>query len=448
MDLLNTLFFTLLALGVLVTIHELGHFLVARWCGVKVLHFSVGFGKPLFSWVDKVGTQYSVSMIPLGGYVKMLDERGGAVDAAERHQAFNTQPLKQRMAIVSAGPIANFLLAWLLFYVLFLGGMTEHKALIKKVSEGSVAHAQGMINGEEIVSINGEAVASRQALSRKLMDFYGQPAAPITLGTRASNDQVRDYAMTLDWRSSASKSPLELLGIELFRPKVSTQLLKVLHASPASSAGLKEGDRLLRVNDQEIAEWDGWARHFRASPDQSLRVEFEREGVLMAVNLTPKATNVNGERVGQVGVVPVLEAWPDDVLVRRDYSWFDAWRPAIFEVRDKSLFTLSIIKKMLTGHVSVKEVGGPVAIAQQASMSSKLGWRAYISLLALLSISLGVLNLLPIPVLDGGHLMFYVIEGIRGKALSERAQTIAFQVGGVLVLSFMLFAIVNDIARL
>lgn len=455
MEILRTLFVTLLALGVLITIHEFGHFWVARRCGVKVLRFSIGFGKPLLKWTDKLNTEYVLAALPLGGYVKMLDEREGNVPDEDKHLTFNAQPVWQRMAIVAAGPIANFLLAIFFFWVLFLGGMSHFRPVITQILPESPASMAGLKVGEEITAVNGEKVISQQSLIQSLLDYYGEENKQLELETQRFEEsfprQSHEYQLSVSWPEKAgyeqAENPLDILGVQLYRPKIFLEIAKVLPKSAAANAGLQEGDQLLAVNGQAMNEWEAWVKVVRDNPNTALTIDVERNKQVLFLTLIPELVKQSGQAFGRAGVQPKVGAWPENMVIKEHYSVLTAWKPAAQKTWDMTVMTLSFLKKMVTGKLSFKQVGGPVTIFKQAGESSRMGWQPYLGLVALLSISLAVLNLLPIPVLDGGHLLFLSVEGVLRRPVPEVIQMAAYQIGAILVFSFMLFAIYNDLLR-
>lgn len=433
----------IVTLGVLVTFHELGHFLVARWSGVRVVRFSVGFGRPIWSRFDRHGTEFAIAAIPLGGYVRMLDEREpGVVEVARRPGDLSYLDLGVwwRMAIAAAGPFANFLLAAVVYWFLFVVGTTAVAPMLGKVPEGSPADRAGLTGGEEIVSVDGQQARSWQEVSMALAGRLGDSGS-ITLGTRVPGaDQVREVQLPVsDWhRGSDEPDLLGSLGIEPALPAV---LGEVLPDSPAERAGLKPLDRVKSADGEPVDGWRAWVDLVQRSPGRTLTVVVERNGVERAVALrTETRSGADGGEIGYAGVSPRLNE------IR--YGWLAAVPRSLGETWDKTALTLGLLKKMVTGDVSVKNLSGPITIAKVAGDSARSGWRFFLGVLALLSISLGVLNLLPIPILDGGHILFCAAEAATGRPVPERAQIVGTQVGLVLVGSLMLLALYNDIARL
>ncbi|GAA5523828.1 regulator of sigma-E protease RseP [Microbulbifer aestuariivivens] len=451
MDFIQTVIWALVALVVLVAFHEAGHFLVARLCGVKVLRFSIGFGHRLLSRYDRHGTEFTISAIPLGGYVKMLDEREGPVPAEDLDRAFNRKSVWARMAIVAAGPAANFLLAIVLFWAVFMGGAAGPVPIVEDVQPGSIAARAGLESGQEIVAIDGEATPTWQALNWRLANRLGD--------TGTIDFTVRYPGSELEYHSSADierwlagreiPDPLAEIGLTLWTPSVTLTLSQVTGDSPAERAGLQAGDTVVATDGRAFEGWDAWTEYVRARAGQAMRVEVERGGERLMLDVTPEAVTLDsGEEIGRIGVLPVVETWPEERVRTYQYGFAGAALKGLQETWDKTLFTLASLKKLVFGDLSTKNLSGPITIAKVAGTSAEAGWQSFLSLLALLSISLGVLNLLPIPVLDGGHLLYYAIEAIKGSPVSERVQVIGLQVGMMMVLGIMGLALYNDILRL
>lgn len=451
MDLLFTLLATIVALGLLVTIHEYGHFWVARRCGVKVLKFSVGFGKSLFSWHDKQGTEYAVAAIPLGGYVKMLDEREGPVDAAELDQAFNRKDVKKRIAIVSAGPIANFLLAIVAFWIIAVMGITTIAPVLGPVTAGSVAERAGLTEGMELIEIDGVSTPSWHEVNLQLIRRLGETGSLQVLARETPGSAPQSFTLTLqDWlRGADQPDPIEALGLTSWQPVIEPRIGQISEGGAAEAGGLKVGDVIRQINGEPVDDWvRGVVPAIQASPQQPLELTVERDGQMLELTVTPEVREDGGSNTGFIGAGVAAFEWPEHMVRNIDYNPLVAIPVALTKTWDMTVLTLDSLKKMLTGLVSAKNLSGPITIAKVAGASAKSGPESFLSFLAYLSISLGVLNLLPIPVLDGGHLVYYVAEWVRGKPLSERIQAWGLQIGLTLIVGVMLFAIYNDISRL
>ena len=430
MEVLNTIFMLLVTLAVLVAVHEFGHFWVARRCGVKVLRFSIGFGPALFSWRDKQETQYSIAAIPLGGYVKMLDEREGEVPPEELAQAFTQKPVMQRIAVVAAGPLANFLLAIVAYWFLYLSGESGYVPIVDQVKAGSIAERAGLEPGQEIVAVDGGETPTWQALSFQLIDRIGDTGT-LTFSVRyPDSDMVHETSATLnEWLSEQDEPDIYGgLGLTLFRPDVLPVVSEVVDGSAAAAAGLQSGDKVIRADGIPMPLWSDWVDYVQARPGQSIALEYERAGELRSVVIVPESVEgADGESIGRVGVAVLPPPMPPHLVRQFSRGPIEALGAAVKRTADLTVFTLNTIKKMLQGLISPKNLSGPITIAKVASSSAKSGLESYIGFLALLSVSLGVLNLLPIPVLDGGHLLFYTIELVAGRPVPERIQVFGYQ---------------------
>ncbi len=440
---------TLVALGVLVTFHEFGHFWVARRCGVKVLRFSVGFGTPLLRWHDRQGTEFVVAAIPLGGYVKMLDEREGEVPVDQADQSFNRKSVRQRIAIVAAGPAANFLLALVFFWLLAMLGTQQLKPVVGSVEPGSIAATAGLMAGEEIVAVDGESTAGWAAVNLQMVRRLGETGSlQLTVREPGSDaETTRSLALSQWLQGSEEPDPIRSLGIRPWRPALEPILAELDPNGPAQSAGLRTGDRLLALDGQPLGDWQQVVDLVRQRPDSRivLRVERDNAQLDVPVNLVSKG---EGKATGYLGAGVKPVEWPPQMLREVSYGPLDAVVEGARRTWTMSVLTLDSLKKMLFGELSVKNLSGPITIAKVAGASAQSGFGDFLNFLAYLSISLGVLNLLPIPVLDGGHLLFYLIEWVRGRPVSDRVQGWGIQIGISLVVGVMLLALINDLGRL
>ncbi len=451
MDVLNQIIIMLITLGLLIAFHEYGHFWVARRCGVKVLRFSIGFGPALFSWKDKQNTEYTLSLLPLGGYVKMLDEREDEVTEEEKSYAFNNKPVSQRIAIVSAGPIANFILAIVVYWFVFLQGSAGLAPVLFNVSAESVAEKSGLQQGLEIVAIDGEDTSTVQAVAMQLLERMGDSGEIIITARYPDSDPLQEYKLPINqWMGGVEEQvdPLADLGLGFYYSKIEAVIAEVVKNSAADIAGLQKDDRLLQMDGLKIIAWEQWVDYVRARADRTIALTVERNGEISTVDITPKPIKEGGKTIGQVGIRVEVPPVPDELIRYQEYTVLSAWLPALQRTGQMAVFCLQSLKKILLGDISYKQLSGPISIAKVASKSADSGIYSYLSLLALLSVSLGVLNLLPIPVLDGGHILFYLLEWIKGEPVSEKVQVWAFQIGMAIVLSVMVLAVVNDIGRL
>ena len=451
MMLLQTIVAFIVALGVLIVVHEFGHYLVARWCGVKVLRFSVGFGRPLLvvrRGVDQ--TEWVLSVVPFGGYVKMLDEREAPVDSSELSRAFNRQSVWRRFAIVIAGPLFNFLFAIFVYAGLYMHGLPEARPVVAEPLAGSLAKAAGFRGGDTIRRIEEHSISTWQELRWRLLQgaLQKQSLAVEVLNARQQISILR-VDLTGFSGDDVESDLLEKLGFRLHRPQLPPVLGKVVAGSVADQAGLKPGDRVVASDDQPIGSWDALVQAIRVKPGKPIKLAVSRNGQQMTVSVTPEAVTSNDQRIGRIGVAPEVSAQhSEQVFVRISYGPLESLSRSIEKTYDISIFSLKMLGKMLVGEVSWKHLSGPVTIADFAGQSAQLGWISYLTFLALISISLGVLNLLPIPLLDGGHLMYYCAEILKGSPVSERVMEFGQRVGFALLLVMMAFAFYNDLNRL
>ncbi len=438
-------------LGVLIVFHEMGHFLAARACGVKVLRFSVGFGRIL--WRRQFGrdrTEWAISIFPLGGYVKMLDERESPVAPDEVHRAFNRQSVAKRSIIVAAGPAANFALAILLYWGIFMHGSDELLPVLGTPPEGTPAAVAQIENGEQVRLIDGQPVATwndlRWLMLKKAVD---QPSVNLEVINERHEIATRRIDLTVVSEDGWEGDALERLGIRFYRPNMPPVVGKVVAGGPGAMAGLQAGDRVVAVDGEPVDVWYDFVVRIRKAAGRPLHLEIERNGDIVAVNVIPETISERGQTVGKIGIA-VAESPESQREIRSfiSYGFIEAGQRALIETWDKSVFSLVMMGKMLVGEVSWKNLSGPVTIADYAGQSARLGLDYYLKFMALLSISLGVLNLLPIPVLDGGHLLYHVIEVVMRRPLSERAMGIGQQIGMSILFALMAFAFLNDLTRL
>ena len=439
----------ILALGILVTVHEYGHFWVARKAGVKVLRFSIGFGKPLLKWHDKYNTEYVIAAIPLGGYVKMLDERVDEVPANQRHLSFNAKSVQARIAIVAAGPMANFLFAIFALAVMYMVGVQTIKPVVGSVVEGSRAEQAGIMPTQQIIKIGDDDISNWQDATFSLMSHLGDKSVAVTL--RNENYQQTVQTLNLDgWKlDQQDVPPLSSLGIVPFRPQATLVIAAITKNSAAEQANLQVNDVILAVNGETMSSWQQLVNLITQSANKSLQFSVKRQDSIKTIIVTPKSRVVsNGVEQGFLGVAPVVEQWPDDFVETRHYGPLDSIVLGTKETWRLITLSFDMIGNLITGQVSVKNLSGPVGIAVGAGTSVSYGLVAFLSFLALISVNLGVFNLLPLPVLDGGHLMYYIIELFRKKPVSEKTQEFGFKVGALLLIFLTCFALFNDVSRL
>jgi regulator of sigma E protease len=451
MSFLHTVVSFLVALGVLIVVHEFGHYLAARLCNVKVLRFSVGFGRPLvLRRFGRDATEWVIAAIPFGGYVKMLDEREAPVAPEDLPRAFNRQGVGRRFLIVAAGPAFNFLFAIAVYAGLYLHGMPEARPVLAEPAAGSIAGKSGLRAGDTVRAVDGGAIATWQELRWRVIQGALQQEA-LRIEVLSDSGSVSGHVLDLrGFRSEDVESDaLERIGLRLFRPPLDPVFGRVVAGSAAERAGLRSGDRVLEAEGRPVATWEALVRLVRDRPERVLALKVERDGVVRAVDVLPDAVSEAGQRIGRIGAAPLIPpAHAERILVQVSYGLGESLSRAVAKTWDISVFSLKMLGRMLLGEVSWKHLSGPVTIADYAGQSAQMGWLSYATFLALISISLGVLNLLPIPLLDGGHLMYYALETIKGSPVSERAVELGQRVGLALLLVMMAFAFYNDLNRL
>ncbi|MGX5173398.1 RIP metalloprotease RseP [Aliikangiella sp. IMCC44653] len=447
---ISNLIYFIIALGVLVTIHEYGHFWVARKLGVKVLTFSVGFGTPIWQRTAKDGVRYVIAAIPLGGYVKMLDEREADVAPEDLAYAFNRKSVWKRMAIVLAGPIANFILAIFLYWWMFVLGITGLTTQVGKIDGNSIVGKAGLVEGDRITAIDGNPVTLWNDLLTSLVAKIGDTDA-ITLTVESTNSRQKEIIVPLkNWQVDTEKPKIfESLGLrnkyqDLDRPAV---LANISKDSPAFNAGLNVGDKIVQYNDEPVSGWKSLVSKIEIAQDQRVKLLIERDGELQPIFVVIGSHNKDGKTVGFLGVTP-QGIKVDEYLDKRQGGIVESLGLAFQETGKMISLTVSLFKKLLIGDISPKSLSGPLSIAEGAGTSARSGLVYFISFIAMISVNLGFINLLPIPMLDGGHFMYYAIEAIKGKPLSEKVQEVGMQIGMLMVFCLMAFAIFNDFSRL
>jgi regulator of sigma E protease len=452
MTFFSTLVAFVVALGLLIVFHEFGHYLVARWCGVKVMRFSIGFGHPLLRkrW-GKDETEWVVAAFPLGGYVKMLDEREDEVAPEDLTRSFNRKPVAHRFAIVAAGPIANFLLAIVLYWLLFMLGVSGMKPMVGPVKPATPAEFANFKMGETITKIGAESVATWQDARWLLLSHAVERSPSVTVETLSKEGEVASHRLDLSGIEADDLDAdfLKKIGLSVYQPAMKPIVAQIVSDSAGNRAGLLAGDEILAINGKKITLWEELVQQIRVSPGIPLTLEIRRGATVIDMEVIPDAHTESGEKIGKIGIGPQIDRNElEKLLVEISYPAGTAMVRAINKTWETSVFTLQMLWKMVAGEVSWKNVSGPITIADYAGKSAQMGLSSYLAFLALISISLGVLNLLPIPMLDGGHLMYYVIEIVKGSPLSVRATEIGQQVGMLLLFSLMAFAIYNDVSRL
>lgn len=440
----------IIVLGILITVHEFGHFWVARRCGVYVERFSIGFGKAIWRKTDKHGTEFVVAWIPLGGYVKMLDERVAEVAPERRHLAFNNKTVGQRAAIVAAGPIANFLLAIVAYWLVFMIGVPALKPIIADIRPDSIAEQAKLTPGMELKSVAGIETPDQNAVRLALVSKIGAKDVTFVVTQPNSLSESENILNLQQWNFDPERQdPIVSLGIMPVGARLDSKVVEVTPDSVAEKAGLQAGDRIVKVDGQPIDTWHPFTYFVRQSPNKTLELLVERNGASLVLNITPTAIALkDGSEVGQVGAK--LQVLPPDeqYLIMQQYNPFSA----LYEASDKTWqlmgLTVKMIGKLVVGDVKLTNLSGPVSIAKGAGMSADSGFVYYLMFIALISVNLGIINLFPLPVLDGGHLLFLVIEKIKGGPVSERVQDVCYRFGVMALMLLMGLALFNDFSRL
>ena len=442
-----------IAVGLLVTVHEFGHFWVARRLGFKVLRFSIGFGKPLWKYVHPEGHEYWISPLPLGGYVKLLDEREGPVAPHELARSFTRRPPWQRIVVLLAGPAFNILFAVLLLWgMLWVNGVTEVRPLVGEVTAGSVAAAAGLRSGDEILAINGAAVAGERDVVFGLLDAMSS-RGEAALSVRGSGGELRNAKLRVPDAEQRRRltEPAELfrgLGFQFWTPPLPAVLGQVMPDGPAARAGLVAGDEIVAIDGEPVHDFREIVALISAHPGERVTVDYRRRGSAQRVQLQVLSEQVAGKRIGRIHVTqPPGRGYPESMLRHTELGAAVALARAGGEAWTMSVLQARLFWRMVLGRVSLKNLSGPLSIAEFAGESAEAGVAAFLGFLVLISLSLGFLNLLPIPILDGGQIVFQLVEWLKGSPLSERAQALGQQVGIALLIVLMGVALYNDIAR-
>jgi regulator of sigma E protease len=443
----------IIATGILVAVHEYGHFTVARRLGIRVLRFSVGFGKPLWLRKSRVdGTEYAVSSIPLGGYVKLLDEREAPVPPHEAARAFNRQPVWKRISVLLAGPLFNLAFAVLIYWVLFVSGVPALKPVIGEVRPNSIAAHAGLRADDHIVRVGGKNVATREAATLAILeDLIDDGAVDVrVIGKDGATRDVRLEAHDRRRELTQAENLLPGLGFEYWFPRLPAVIGQVLPGSAAEEAGLKVGDEIIAVDGKPVSDFRDLVQVVEPRAGREVGVAFIRDGARLERTLRIRAEQLNGREVGRIGVAPMTasaQRMTQQMMTEEKFGPIAALGQAAHKTWDTSVFTLRILGRIVTGDVSFKNISGPITIAEYTGFAARQGWQIFLSTLALISISLGVFNLLPIPILDGGQIVYQLAELVKGRPLSERAQILGQQIGIAVLLMVMSLAFYNDIAR-
>ncbi|MEF1204376.1 sigma E protease regulator RseP [Photobacterium damselae] len=440
----------LLALGILIAVHEFGHFWVARRCGVYVERFSIGFGKAIWQRKGKDGTEYTLAMIPLGGYVKMLDERVEAVPEHQRHMAFNNKKLWQRSAIVAAGPFANFVFAVFAYWVVYLIGVPAVKPVIGEVAPQSIAAQGGIAPGMELKSISGIETPDWESVNMAMISHIGDKQMTVTLTEPHSNVDVKRTLNLTDWSYDPEReNVLTTLGLTPYTPAITLVISQLVDNGAAINAGFQLNDKIIAVDGEPIKQWQTFADLVRENPGKTLNVEVLRDNAPLTLALTPAVKDLkDGSKVGYVGIAPKVDAWPEDYRINLQFGPLESVAKATEKTWQLVTLTFDMVTKLVTGDVAIKNLSGPISIAKGAGMTADFGLVYFLGFLALISVNLGIVNLLPLPVLDGGHLMFFAIEAVTRRPVSEKIQDIGYRVGSAILVALMAIALFNDFTRL
>jgi regulator of sigma E protease len=439
----------IVALGILVAVHEWGHFWIARRCGVKVEKFSIGFGKAIWRRTDKLGTEFVIAAIPLGGYVKMLDERVGEVAEKDLPYAFNRQHVLKRIAIIAAGPAVNFLFAIFVLFIMYLIGLQTVKPVVGSIEPESVFSQTNIPQNATLTQIGTRKVVDWEDVAYEFMSFIGNDEMLVKWTDETSPLEQTAVINISQWEFDPDKiSVFASLGLTPYRPKVLNVLGYIEDGSAAQRIGFMANDEIISLDGTSMQNWEQIVDYVSARPDKSVQVDVLRSQQIVNLSGTIGSKTVEQNTKGYMGFTPTLEPWPEGVVFVHQYGVSKAFTKAMDKTWRLMTLSVEMLGKLVTGDVSVKNLSGPIAIAQGAGMSASLGLVYFLGFLALISVNLGIINLLPLPVLDGGHLVYYFVELVSGRPVPESVQEVGFKIGGVLLLLLMSIAIVNDIARL
>ncbi|MGR5231882.1 sigma E protease regulator RseP [Vibrio rotiferianus] len=441
----------IVALGILVAVHEFGHFWVARRCGVRVEKFSIGFGKSIWSKVGKDGTEYSISMIPLGGYVKMVDSRIDEVPENEKHMAFDQKPLWKRTSIVAAGPIFNFLFAIVAYWLVFLIGVPAVKPVIGEVTPNSIVAQAGIESGMELKSISGIKTPDWESVNMGLISHIGDDSVTMTLSS--SNEVGSEVTRTLDIRDwkfdPETQSTMQSLGFKPYTPEIFTELAQVSEGGAAENAGLQADDKIIAINGNKISKWEEVVEAIHSNADTPMELTVLRQGEEQSFTLTPASRELaNKQVVGFAGIAPKVAEWPESYRFELQFGVFESISKAIDKTGQVIGLTISMLKKLIVGDVGLNNLSGPISIAKGAGATADYGLVYFLGFLALISVNLGIINLVPLPMLDGGHLLFFAIEAVIRRPVPEKVQEMGYKIGGAIIFSLMALALFNDFTRL
>ncbi|EJK2114896.1 RIP metalloprotease RseP [Vibrio navarrensis] len=441
----------IVALGILVAVHEFGHFWVARRCGVKVEKFSIGFGKSIWSKTGQDGTEYSIAIIPLGGYVKMLDGRVDEIEEAEKQFAFDRKPLWKRAAIVSAGPIFNFLFAIFAYWLVFLIGVPAVKPVIGQVTSSSIVAQAGIEPGMELKAVSGIKTPDWESVNMQLISHIGDSS--MTLTVSPADEVGFERTLVVDIRNwefdPENESAMQSLGFRPYTPEIMTRLANVSQGSAGERAGLQIGDKFISINGQAITAWEQVVNWVRSNPGQTLEVEVERNGTTQHLTITPDIREIkSGESIGFAGIAPEVAQWPESYRFDLQFGVFESFGKAVEKTGQVIDLTVSMLKKLITGDVGLNNLSGPISIAKGAGATADYGLVYFLGFLALISVNLGIINLVPLPMLDGGHLLFFAIEAVIRRPVPEKVQEMGYRIGAAVIFSLMALALFNDFTRL
>ncbi|MDE1314764.1 sigma E protease regulator RseP [Vibrio aestuarianus] len=441
----------IIALGILVAVHEFGHFWVARRCGIKVEKFSIGFGKSIWSRVARDGTEYSLSVIPLGGYVKMLDSRVDDVAPELKPFAFDQKPLWKRAAVVGAGPAFNFFFAIFAYWLVFLIGVPAVKPVIGDITPQSIAAQAGLESGMQIKAVSGVETLDWESVNMGLIGHIGDEQLTLTV---SSSDRIGlEEIKTLDLHSwnfnPETESAMGALGFKPFVPEISHTLTNVSQGGAGEKAGLQVGDTLIQANGVKIEQWQQVVELIQSNPSRAIDLTVERDGQPVEVKLIPDTRELpQGKTIGFAGIAPKVAEWPESYRFELQYGVFESVGRAVEKTEQVIGLTISMLKKLVVGDVGLNNLSGPISIAKGAGATADYGLVYFLGFLALISVNLGIINLVPLPMLDGGHLLFFAIEAIIRRPVPEKVQEMGYRIGGAIIFSLMAVAIFNDFTRL